>query len=272
MGLNETKRLLRASGIVPNRLLSQNFMIEPALYVRLVDYACLNREDVVLDAGAGFGFLTRYLAGRCKRVIAVERDPRVASVLRDQVKDCGNVQVVEGDVLKVKLPSFCKVVAIPPYSLSSKLVTWLIGREPRCVVLILQREFAEKLAARVGSDAYGWLTVLASYDVETALLDDVPRTLFYPVPEVDSVIVRMSRRGAVPFRVRDGVFFKRLVRGLFTQRNRRLSNALVPLLTNVRQLSKKDAERIASSVPFAARRVRELAPSEFGELADVLSS
>ena len=100
MSLEETKQLLRTYRITPNKLLGQNFMVEPSLYPKLCTYAALGGSDVVLDAGAGFGFLTRFLADKCKAVIAVEKDPQVAEVLREQVKGFGNVTVVEGDVLK----------------------------------------------------------------------------------------------------------------------------------------------------------------------------
>ena len=106
----------------------------------------------MLDAGAGFGWLTCFLADKCKAVVAVEKDPQVAMVLREQVKGLGNVTVVEGDVLKVKLPEFNKVIAIPPYYLSSQLVLWLLERNVDCAVLILQKEFADRLVAPVGSE------------------------------------------------------------------------------------------------------------------------
>ena len=122
MSLRETKRLLRTFRIVPNKVLGQNFMVEPSLFAKLTEYAALGQYDVVLDAGAGFGFLTRFMADKCKAVVAVEKDPRVAAVLLVQVKNCTNVTVVEGDVLKAELPAFNKVVAIPPYYLSSHLV------------------------------------------------------------------------------------------------------------------------------------------------------
>jgi 16S rRNA (adenine1518-N6/adenine1519-N6)-dimethyltransferase len=271
MGLTETKRLLRTFRIAPNKLLGQNFMVEPAYYAELCEYACLSKADVVLDAGAGFGFLTRYLANKCKAVIAVEKDPRVASVLREQVRDCANVTVVEGDVLKAQLPEFDKVVAIPPYYLSSKLVTWLIEHKTTCAVLILQREFAAKLVAPVGSDDYGWLTVITSHEVEAELLDDVPKSCFYPAPEVGSVIVRLTRWKATPFEVHDDALFNVLVRGLFTQRNKKVSNALVSFLRNTRKIDKTAAKKLASNAPFGDRRARELSSKEFGELANALT-
>lgn len=271
MGLDETKRLLRTSRIVPNKLLGQNFMVDSAIYVKLGQYACLNSEDVVLDAGAGFGFLTRYLAGKCKAVITVEKDPRIAAVLREHVRGCKNVQVVEGDVLRTKLPHFNKVISIPPYYLSSKLVLWLLGHETPCIVLILQREFAKKLVAQVGSADYSWLTVITASGMQTALLDDVPNDAFYPVPEVDSVIVKMTQWEAAPFRVHDDVYFNRLVRWLFSQRNKRISNAIVPFLRNVGKMTKDSAQKLALSVPFSDRRARDLSPGEFGELANALT-
>ncbi len=164
-------------------------MVEPSLYPKLCTYAALKSADVVLDAGAGFGWLTCFLADKCKAVVAVEKDPQVAEVLREQVKGLGNVTVIEGDVLKVALPPFNKVIAIPPYYLSSHLVTWLLERKIDCAVLILQKEFADRLVAAVGSEEYGWLTVVTHQSAEVELLDAVPKAMFYPQPEVDSVIV-----------------------------------------------------------------------------------
>ena len=271
MSLSETKRLLRTFRIVPNRVLGQNFMVESSLFSKLTEYAALGQSDVVLDAGAGFGFLTRFMADKCKAVVAVEKDPRVAAVLRSQVKNCPNVTVVEGDVLKVELPAFNKVVSIPAYCLSSRLITWVLERKTERAVLILQREFANKLVAPVGSEEYGWLTVIVFNEVQLELLDLVDKSVFYPQPKVDSVVVRLVPWKTVPFEVKDRVFFNRMVRSLFTQRNRKLSKALVSFLKSTRKIAKEEAKKIADGAPFAGKRVRELAPKDFGELANALA-
>jgi 16S rRNA (adenine1518-N6/adenine1519-N6)-dimethyltransferase len=270
MSISETKRLLRERRIVPNRLLGQNFVIEASIFPKLSDYASLGKADVVLDAGAGFGFLTRFLANNCKAVIAVEKDPHVAEVLREQLRGVANVTVVEGDVLKAALPEFNKVVSIPPYYLSSRLVTWLFERKVECAVLILQREFAGRLVAAVGSENYGWLTVVACYSAEVELLDAVPQSLFYPPPEVDSVIVRLTPWKAAPFEVKDEAFFRRMARWLFTQRNKKLCNALLPFIKSTLKMTKEDAEKVAGTFPFREKRVRELPPEAFGVLANAL--
>jgi len=271
MSLDEAKRLLRLFRIVPNRVLGQNFMVEPAVFPLLSNYASLCKADVVLDAGAGFGFLTRFLAAKCKSVVAVEKDPQVAKVLREQLSGAGNVAVIEGDVLKAELPDFSKVVAIPPYYLSSRLVLWLLERRVACAVLVLQREFANKLVASVGSEEYGWLTVVACHGAEIELFDAVPKELFYPQPAVDSVIVRLVPWKQAPFEVKDALFFRRIVQWLFNQRNKKLGNALVPFIKSTFKVPKEEAKKRVGALPFDERRVRELAPKDFGALANAFA-
>ena len=233
MSISETKRLLRTFRITPNRLLGQNFMIEPSIFPKLCDYASLTKVDVVLDVGAGFGFLTRFLANKCKGVLAVEKDLRVASVLREQLRGLANVRVIRGDVLKVAVPSFNKGVSIPPYQISSRLLLWFFDRGFDQAVLILQKEFADRLVAAVGSGDYGWLTVVTCHNADVRLLDVVPKSMFYPPPEVDSVVVRLIPWTKAPFEVNDEAFFRRIAKWLFTLRNKKLSNALVPFLKSL---------------------------------------
>jgi 16S rRNA (adenine1518-N6/adenine1519-N6)-dimethyltransferase len=271
MSLEETKQLLRTYRITPNKLLGQNFMVESSLYSKLCTYASLDRGDVVLDAGAGFGFLSRFLADKCKTIVAVEKDPQVAAVLREQLKDLGNAVVVEGDVLKVTLPQFNKVIAIPPYYLSTHLVTWLFEHKINRAIMILQKEFANRLVAAVGSEDYGWLTVVTAYHSEVELLDGVPKEIFYPSPEVDSVIVSLKPWRKKPFEVKDESFFVQLVKWLFTQRNKKTGKALAPFLKSKLNINKQEAEKLATILPFHDRRTRELQPKDFGALANAIS-
>jgi 16S rRNA (adenine1518-N6/adenine1519-N6)-dimethyltransferase len=181
------------------------------------------------------------------------------------------VTVIEGDVLKAALPEFHKIMAIPPYYLSSRLVVWLFEQKVVCSVLVLQREFANRLVAEVGSEDYGWLRVLACHAAEVELLDAVTNDMFYPQPEVDSVITRIAPWKAVPFEVKDAALFKRMVRWLFNQRNKKLDNALVPFIRGTFGISKERAKELVRAVPFGERRVRELAPEDFGALANVIT-
>lgn len=264
MSLEETKQLLRLHRITPNKLLGQNFMVEPTIYGKMCLYAAIDLTDVVLDVGAGFGFLSLFLSDKCRAVIAVEKDPQVAEVLRERVKVVGNVKVIEGDLFKTGLPKFNKVIAIPPYYLSSHLVEWILERGIDCAVLIAQREFAQRLNAAPRSDDYSWLTVLTYQHVEAELLDPVPKGMFFPQPKVDSVLLRLKPWKKPRFEVRDEAFFKKLVKWLFTQRNKKLAKALTPFFKTNLKLSKLEAEKLAATLPFYDRRVRELVPEQFG--------
>jgi len=264
--LQETKSLLRLYGISPRKRLGQNFAIDSTLLREMISYASVGKEDVVLEIGAGLGFLTRFLSQGCKRVIAVEVDPKLIRVLRRQIDALPNVDLIEGDILKVQVPSFNKVVSTPPYSISSPLLFWLLERKFDCAVLTFQEEFAKRLAAPVGSKDYGRLTVTTYYLADTELLDPVPRDKFFPPPDVDSLIVRLKPREP-PFTVKDREAFFELVRVLFTQRNRKVRKAVIPFL-NKKGIEREDATILADSLPFHNKRVRELPPEDFGVLTN----
>ena len=270
MSLEEIKQLLLAHKINPNKLLGQNFMVDSTFYPKLASYAELNTSDVVLDAGAGFGFLTRFLSNKCKGLIAVEKDPQVAAVLNEKTNGLSNVSVVEGDVLKVQLPPFNKVIAIPPYYLSSNLVIWILEHKLDCAVMILQKEFACRLLAPTGSEEYSWLTVFTQLHANVTLLDTVAKDKFYPPPEVDSKIIRIKPWDTNPFFVKDDASFLKLLKWLFTQRNKKIAKAIVPFIKSNYKLSRQEAERIALNLPFHDKRAREIMPKDFGAISNVL--
>jgi 16S rRNA (adenine1518-N6/adenine1519-N6)-dimethyltransferase len=272
MSLSETKLLLRRHRILPNRLLGQNFMVESHIFAKLSGYASLDKSDVVLEVGAGFGFLTRFLSNICKSVLAVEKDPCVAEVLREQLRGVANVTLIEGDVLKAQVPVFNKVVSIPPYQISSRLLMWLFNRGFECAVLVFQKEFANRLVASVGTEDYGWLTVFAYHAAQVELLDAVPRRMFFPQPEVDSVIVRLKKREAAPFEVKDVALFRQMLRLVFTERNKKVSNAVVPFIKSVHGFSAEEAKKLVCELPFREKRVRALSPEDFGALANALAT
>lgn len=270
MSKEEIKHLLSTNHINPNKLLGQNFMVEQALFQKMCSYAQLNKTDEVLEAGAGFGFLTRFLSDKCKTVFAVEKDPKVAKALKNQVKDLGNVTVIEGDVLKTELPHFNKIVGIPPYYLSSQLVSWVLDKRVDCAVLILQKEFGDRLVATVATEEYGWLSVVVNQRAQVKLLDEVPKEMFYPSPEVDSVIISLKPYRIKIFEVNNEDRFVQLTKWLFSQRNKKLINALVPFIKSTFKLSKSEAETLALNIPFHDSRVRQLSPEDFGAITNAL--
>jgi len=270
MSIEDIKQILQTCKISPNKLLGQNFMVEPSLFEKLSAYSCLTFNDTVLDVGAGFGFMAQYLSSRCKAVIAVEKNHQIAAVLRKQTQPFLNVTIIEGDILESELPKFNKIIAIPPYYLSSNLFLWLFGMKIDCAVMILQKEFANRLVAEIASENYGWLTVLTSQHGKASLLDAVPKSVFYPQPEVDSVIAVLKPYTKLSFEVKDEDFFFQMTKWLFTQRNKKLSKAIFPFVRTTSKLSKEESNKIVHKLPFNDRRVRTLKPDDFGEIANAL--
>ena len=123
--LKQVKQLLRLYGVSPKKRLGQNFAINSGMLRRLVSHASLTEDDVVLEIGPGFGFLTQFLSINCKKVVAVEVDPKLVSFLKT-LNSIQNLELIEGDILKVSLPPFNKVVSAPPYSISSPLIFRLL--------------------------------------------------------------------------------------------------------------------------------------------------
>jgi 16S rRNA (adenine1518-N6/adenine1519-N6)-dimethyltransferase len=262
----ETRRTLRAYKIVPKKRLGQSFLIDRQSLQKMVFHASLNRKDRVFEIGAGLGFLTELLAEKAGKVTAVEVDSRLMRILKERLSGFTNVTLVEGDVLKLNVQDFEKVVSTPPYSISSPLLFWLLERKYELAVLAFQEEFAKRLSASVGSGDYGRPAVAAYYRAEVELLDLIPKDQFWPSPNVDSRIIRLKPKRP-PFPIDDENFFFEVVRVIFAQKNKKLRNAIMPLLSKF-GVPKTEALRLADTLPFHNRRPRELAPEEIGHVAN----
>lgn len=267
--LRETKRLIHLYGIKPKKRLSQSFVVDISLLERMINYANVGSNDVILDAGAGFGFLTSMLAERAKKVIAVEIDPKIVKILMRRTQALENIEIIYGDILQIDLPSFDKTVSNPPYAISSALTLKLLDCKLDQIVLTLQEEFAHRLIATKGSPDYGRLTVAAYYRAEVELLEVVPRRAFYPPPKVSSAVVHFTPRKA-PFAVLDENFFFDLVRVLFTQRNRKVRKALTIFMRDHLCFEEKESKEFIVELPYLEERVDKLAPEDFGLLSNEL--
>jgi 16S rRNA (adenine1518-N6/adenine1519-N6)-dimethyltransferase len=236
-------RRLRQFGIRPDRELGQNFLIDSNILGVIGRAAELDSADVVLEIGGGLGVLSEYLAERVRHVHVVEIDRRLEDALADAVGGCENVTVQWGDVMSIDLaglrPEPTKVVANLPYGVAAGALLRTIEELPSVDrwVAMAQREVGERLAARpvgdgrtganrggrAGTDkgTYGVPSVLAQLACEVQVLRSIPRTVFHPVPNVDSVLVGLRRRGPAP-----GVELRGLVNGAFAHRRKTLVGSL----------------------------------------------
>ncbi|MEM3040880.1 MAG: 16S rRNA (adenine(1518)-N(6)/adenine(1519)-N(6))-dimethyltransferase RsmA [Nitrososphaerota archaeon] len=253
--------------MVPKASLGQCFCVDAHLLERLVDYANIKPSDTVLEIGAGLGALTLLLAEKAETVLAVEVDNSLVEILKRMTIGRKNIRVIQGDILRLNNLVFHRFVANPPYSISLPLISALLRRQFICGIVTLQREFVEKLTAKPGDAQYCHLSVLSRYRTAVTVLEKVPRTAFYPQPKVESAVVRFEQTSP-NFSVKDERIFESLVKTLFTQRNRLVRNGLTTFLQRYAACSRSEARRLLVEFPHLEKRVEELAPEEFADIAD----
>jgi len=247
----------------PSKKLGQHFLKDLEIAHAIVSAANLDGIDSVLEPGAGHGVITRLLEAKASHVIAVEKDRRLVAELRKEFSKSPSVEIIEGDVLKTRLPAFNKVVGTPPYNISSKLVLLLQGSHFTKAHLVFQKEFAERLLARPGTPDYGRLSVTAQRTMTMSSLMLVSREAFTPKPKIDSVLVSFEPK---PYSTdADAMILTDMVRGIFTQRRRLVRGALLHFLKL--KLGREHARNIVASLNLPASRVYELTIRELEEIA-----
>jgi 16S rRNA (adenine1518-N6/adenine1519-N6)-dimethyltransferase len=247
------------------RRFGQHFLIDRSVLNRIVEYATLKKNETILEIGAGTGNLTAVIQRHVGKVIAIEKDHRLAALLQQRFQNNCNVKVILGDILKLSLPVFDKVVASPPYSISSKLIFLLLKRNVKSMILVLQKEFALRLVADPGSTNYGRLTVAVTHKANTELLDFVPKTAFRPIPRVDSFIVRITPK--IPIASVNERFLNQMMLYLFSQRRRTLKGVLRRAME---KRENKALQGLVESKDLLNKRVFQLTTSDFENLSNYL--
>lgn len=266
MRAEEVRSALESIGKRPNKRLGQHFLLDDRVIRRQVELAELERGETVLEIGPGIGNLTEEILRHGVKVVAVEQDPGFCAFLRRRFGD--RVELIQGDAVKAFLPEFDKVVSNLPYQISSPITFKLLDEGFECAVLMLQREFAERMVARPGTPEYGRLSVGVYYRAECEVVLDVSRNSFWPQPRVDSCVVKLTPRPP-PFRVRDERAFFRVTQALFSHRRKKASNCLEtdPAVREYVVPATKEALR---SLPHASERPQQMSPEMIGEMADAL--
>lgn len=259
MNPSEITETITRLGVSPSKGMGQNFLIDDRVAERQVEFAHLSRDDTVLEVGPGLGVLTHRLAEKAGKVVAIEMDRRLAAYLRTSLPE--NVELIEGDALAVEFPPFDKFVSNLPYSISSPIIFKLLDHGFERAVVMLQKEFADRMVARPDTDDYSRLSVNVYYRAECRILEKVPRSRFWPAPKVDSAVVELVPRPS-PFKVDDERLFFRLVEVLFQSRRKKIGTIL-------RMKGYMSAEE-RTDVPFVDLRVEALSPEQIGQLANAV--
>jgi 16S rRNA (adenine1518-N6/adenine1519-N6)-dimethyltransferase len=230
--LQPSLRRMRRFAVRPDRDLGQNFLIDSNILGVIERAAELEAQDVVLEIGGGLGVLSEHLAERADHVHVIEVDERLREALEDATDPHSNVTVHWGDAMSIEVaalePQPQKVIANLPYGIAAGVLLRTVAELPGVErwVAMVQREVGERLAAAPGSGAYGTPSVLAQLECEVEVLRAIPRTVFFPVPNVDSVLIGMRRRAGGTSGVPTTPALRALVSGGFAHRRKQLAGSL----------------------------------------------
>jgi 16S rRNA (adenine1518-N6/adenine1519-N6)-dimethyltransferase len=270
------RALLKTWGAHPKKKFGQNFLLDPAACARIARLAC---EDLagarVLEIGAGTGALTLALLNEGARVTALEIDPQLVTILTQRA-DLTGAEIVHADALAFDYAAFAqsgrwRVAGNLPYNIATPLLVALVEMNdgPETIVAMVQKDVADRIAARPGTPAYGSLSVAVQYAMSVERAFTLGPRAFYPPPKVDSTVMRLRRRDRPAVAPRDLALFRKVVRAAFAYRRKTLANSLTLALGLDRDTV---ARAIAASGLPAGSRGEQLDLQAFCALADQLAA
>lgn len=277
-----TKAILEKYGFSFKKSLGQNFLIDTNILNRIVDHANLTENSGAIEIGPGIGALTEQLARRSKKVVAFEIDQRLLPILEETLSPYSNKKVIHQDVLKADVAAMIKeefsgfddimVVANLPYYVTTPIIMKLLEEKLpiRGIVVMLQKEVAERITAKPGSKDYGSLSIAVQYYTEAETVMIVPKTVFVPQPNVDSAVIRLTVRTSPRVNVKDERFFFQVTRASFAQRRKTILNNLTSQLPAGKE-KKETILKVLSDIDIdPSRRGETLSIEEFAQLSDSL--
>jgi 16S rRNA (adenine1518-N6/adenine1519-N6)-dimethyltransferase len=279
--LSSLKRQLQKYGIHLSKRRGQTILIDESVLSDIVAASELTEKDMVLEIGAGTGILTKALAQQANQVYAIEFDKRMFQLATDTLRGYANITLIQEDVLDFDFYKFfamysnqpITIVGNLPYSITTPILMKVIESNlqfPRAVFM-LQKEVAERINAEPGTKEYGILTIAITYRMQVELVRFVTAKSFFPVPAVDSAIIKLVPYQTPPIKVDDDRFFFRIVKVAFSQRRKTLLNTL-NTISHQLGLNKPELESILKELEIdPQRRGETLSLAEFAELANYLN-
>lgn len=277
-----TRAILEKYGFSFKKSLGQNFLIDTNVLNRIVDHAELTAESGAIEIGPGIGALTEQLARRSKRVLAFEIDQRLLPILEETLSPYPNTKVINEDILKADVQKAIEeefaglndimVVANLPYYVTTPIIMKLLEDQLpiRGIVCMLQKEVADRIAAKPGSKNYGSLSIAIQYYTKAETVMIVPKTVFVPQPNVDSAVIRLTKLEEPAVIVKSESFFFQVTRASFAQRRKTILNNLTNQLPNGKQRKEQILEALTEAAIEPGRRGETLSLDEFAVLSDKL--
>lgn len=274
MGKLSTSDIVRKYGFKFTKSLGQNFLTDETVLNDIVDSSEITKEDFVIEIGPGVGTLTQELLKRAKAVCAVELDSRLIPILQEELKEYDNFTLVNNDALKIDFNEIIgeeksvKVVANLPYYVTTPIISKFLteGYKFKSLTIMIQKEVAERMAAKPSTKEYGSISILAQYYCDTKIIRKVPCSAFIPSPKVESIVIKLDKLPEPRIKVKNEEFFFKVARQSFNMRRKTLWNAEKNMGLEKELLQ----QAFANADIDPKRRGETLSIAEFGKLADCI--
>lgn len=280
---SRTREILQKHGFSFKKSLGQNFLTEPNILQKIVATAEIDAQTNVIEVGPGIGALTEHLARAAHQVLAFEIDDRLIPVLADTLSPYDNIKIVHKDILKVDLKQETeyfdqagpiKVVANLPYYITTPIMMHILESDLAIdeMVVMMQREVADRISAQPGTKAYGSLSIAVQYYMEATTAFIVPKTVFIPQPNVDSAILRLVRRATPAVEVTNEAEFFKLTKAAFNMRRKTLWNNLLSSYGKDEAAKQWLEKSLQEAEIDPKRRGETLSLEEFARLSNALEA
>ena len=281
---SRTKALLNQYGFNFKKSLGQNFLIDVNIIQKIIDASDIGENTGIIEIGPGMGSLTEQLAKKAKKVVAFEIDQRLIPVLKDTMGPYENVEIINEDILKADIAHYVTehladcdnimVVANLPYYITTPILLNLMQQTLPIdgYVVMMQKEVGERLNAQVGTKAYGSLSIVTQYYTETSKVLTVPKTVFLPPPNVDSIVVKLMKRQTPEVDIDNEDKFFKMTKAAFSQRRKTISNNYQSLFVDGKANKEIIKKWLETSDIDPRRRGETLSIKEFAKLYNELKN
>lgn len=276
----ETQAILNTYRIQANKSLGQNFLIDDNVIENIIESSEIEKEDLIIEIGPGLGVLTDRLLKKSNNVIVIELDKRMVEILKNRFCLNKNLEIINDDVLKVNLEELIKnkkqqyqinkvkIVANLPYYISTPIIMKLLENRLEIdeIIVMVQKEVAERLAAKTGTREAGAITYAVEYYAQAIKVIDVPKESFIPSPKVESQVIKLEVRKEPKIKVEDENLLFSIIQKSFMQRRKTLSNAII---NNKILKNKEEVEEMLKILGLESNiRGEKLTLEEFGKITN----
>ena len=262
--LEETRFIMNKYNVHPNKKLGQNFLFDEDSLETIASE--VTKNDTVIEIGPGLGTLTAILAEKANKVIAIELDGKMVEILQERFKLYNNVQIIKDDILHIdidKIAPKAKIVANLPYYITTSIITKLLKSNIKDITILIQKEVAERICAEPGTKKAGAITYFVKYYADSAIIKNVPKECIIPSPEVESSIVRITKKDKKAVEVNNEELFFDIIKTNFTQRRKTILNSLSSIINKEVLKNILENSKIEENV-----RGENLTLEQFAEIAN----